>query len=101
MMKVSDHKLTGWSLFIERLYRLTHNSQIRTLVLSEDQISAQKMVIMKYARCNLDGKPIHPGDIAVIDKFREWLSLSKEAQQAIIQRKDPEWMPFLLGEDIK
>lgn len=34
----ADTRLTGWAWFIERMYRLTHGGQIRTLVLSRDQI---------------------------------------------------------------
>lgn len=27
----------------------------------------------EWARCNMDGKPIHPGDQKVIDEFKEYL----------------------------
>jgi hypothetical protein len=26
-----------------------------------------------YARCNLDGKPLHPGDRAIVDAFKHYL----------------------------
>lgn len=37
----SDRPLTGWRRLIERLYRLTHDGRIRTLVLSDDEIYAR------------------------------------------------------------
>jgi hypothetical protein len=40
-VRTSDHRLTGWARVVEKLYRLTHGGQIRTLVLSEDQIRAR------------------------------------------------------------
>ena len=40
-MRTSDTRLTGWRRLIERLYRLTHHGQIRTLVLSADQVYAR------------------------------------------------------------
>ena len=43
----------------------------------------------KWARCNLDGRPIHPGDQAVLDQFREWLACTDE------ERRDPRWHEFL------
>ena len=42
-----------------------------------------------WARCNLDGRPIHPGDQAIIDQFREWLACTDE------ERRDPRWHEFL------
>lgn len=33
MPRISSEPLTGWALLIERLYRLTHHGQIRTLVI--------------------------------------------------------------------
>ena len=27
----------------------------------------------EYARCNFDGKPLHPEDQKIVDEFREWL----------------------------
>ncbi len=50
-MRTSDHRLTGWARMIERLYRLTHHGQIRTLVLSKDQIRARKMTISEAKDC--------------------------------------------------
>jgi hypothetical protein len=41
-VRTSDHRLTGWALLIERLYRWTHHGQIRTLVLSRDQQYARE-----------------------------------------------------------
>jgi hypothetical protein len=40
MPRTSDVPLTGWAKLAERLYRLTHG-QIRTLVLTQDQVAAQ------------------------------------------------------------
>lgn len=45
--------------------------------------------MVKYARCNADGRPIHPGDQAVIGKFRKWLALT-DGEKYI-----PEWHSFL------
>ena len=43
----------------------------------------------KWARCNRDGRPIHPGDQAVLDQFREWLACTDE------EKRDPRWHEFL------
>jgi hypothetical protein len=38
----------------------------------------------RYAQCNRDGRPLSPGDQAVMDEFRRWLALSRKDQAAII-----------------
>lgn len=43
----------------------------------------------RWARCNLDGRPIHPDDQATVDTFAEWLALPRE------ERYSPEWYDFL------
>lgn len=43
----------------------------------------------RWARCNFDGKPLHPDDQEIVDTFREWLALPAE------RRRDPEWHEFL------
>jgi len=43
----------------------------------------------RWARCNFDGKPVHPDDAELIATFREWLALPKEERYA------PEWHEFL------
>lgn len=43
----------------------------------------------QWARCNFDGKPLHPDDQETLDTFREWLALPAE------RRLDPEWHEFL------
>ena len=47
-----------------------------------------------YARCNFDGKPIHPDDQVIVEKFMEWLAMSKD-QRTQAARTDPEWQKFL------
>jgi hypothetical protein len=36
--RISDHRLTGWARFVERLYRLTHGGRIRTLVITDERV---------------------------------------------------------------
>jgi hypothetical protein len=57
--RTSDKRLTGWPLLVERLYRLTHGGQIRTLVLSRDQIIAQGRGLSLLCRVH-GGKPHRP-----------------------------------------
>jgi hypothetical protein len=35
--RVSNRRLTGFAVFIERLYRITHSGQIRTLVITDEK----------------------------------------------------------------
>ena len=43
----------------------------------------------KRARCNRDGKPVHPGDAAAIARFAERLALPED------EKRDPRWHEFL------
>jgi len=43
----------------------------------------------RWARCNFDGRALHPDDQETLDTFREWLALPAE------RRFDPEWHEFL------
>lgn len=35
---------------------------------------------MKWARCNLDGQPVHPGDQEALDEFRKFLKTTRKVQ---------------------
>ena len=63
-----------------------------------------------HARCNLDGRSLHPGDQAVVDRFARWLAMSPgerhEQVVAIVawldlppeqraQVPEPEWRAWL------
>lgn len=43
----------------------------------------------EYARCNFDGRPIHPEDATMMARFGEWLALPED------ERRAPEWHEFL------
>lgn len=51
-------------------------------------------IVRDYARCNLDGRPVHPGDQAIIDRFAAWLAMTP-AERKHVARNDPEWQRFL------
>lgn len=51
-------------------------------------------VLTSYARCNFDGRPLSPGDQAVVDRFARWLAMSK-AERLAAARNDLEWRAWL------
>jgi hypothetical protein len=52
-----------------------------------------------WARCNYDGRPIHPDDQWFIDTFAIWLRMDEQERMDAV-RLDPEWRKFALGETI-
>ena len=48
----------------------------------------------KYARCNLDGKPISEVDSKALFNFGQWLQMDDRDKQLAI-RLDPEWRKWL------
>lgn len=48
----------------------------------------------KWARCNFDGKPIHPGDKLILETFKIWLAMDA-TDRMYAARMDPEWQKFL------
>lgn len=44
----------------------------------------------KWARCNFDGKPIHPDDQKIIDEFRQWLRDDKAEAKSEENELPPE-----------
>jgi hypothetical protein len=54
----------------------------------------------KYARCNFDGKPVHPNDQRVLDTFAIWLEMD-EIDRILAVNLDPQWRRFVLGEELE
>jgi hypothetical protein len=52
-----------------------------------------------WSRCTGDGRPVHPGDQAIIGMFGAWLDMTDD-QQARALRVSPGWRKLLRGEPL-
>jgi hypothetical protein len=55
--------------------------------------------VIGYARCNFDGRPLHPDDAKIIETFRAWLAMDETDRRLAIEL-DPEWQRFIFGETL-
>jgi hypothetical protein len=53
----------------------------------------------KYARCNFDGKPLHPDDKRTLETFKIWLQMD-DTDRHLAVKLDPEWQKFILGKPL-
>lgn len=51
---------------------------------------------MDYARCNFDGKPIHPDDKQALATFRIFLQMDDDEKREAV-RLDREWQKWVYG----
>lgn len=51
---------------------------------------------MSWARCNFDGKPVHPTDQKALETFRLWLQMD-DTEKSEAVRLDPEWQQYIFG----
>jgi len=54
-MRTTDVKYRDWPLWarvVEKLYRWTHSGQIRTLVLTDDQVAARRFGKRDHPSCS-------------------------------------------------
>jgi len=52
--------------------------------------------MVKYAQCNLDGKPFDPRDRIIIETFKIWLQMD-DTDRALAIKLDSEWYKFIMG----
>jgi hypothetical protein len=52
-----------------------------------------------HARCNHDGRALHPEDAKTLETFRTWLEMD-ETDRALAVELDPDWQRFVFGETL-
>lgn len=52
----------------------------------------------EYARCNFDGRALHPDDKKTLDMFIAWLRMSTPERLEAVRDND-EWYRFVFGRD--